>query len=135
MKQVLKRLGQSVVSAIKKEVLQMVTMDALDPDDPKKLSREDCRSAMAYLLFLDEKWDGTIKAQGCCNGRVQYNYMIKEETSSPPVIQEIMMVTCDDMSNKQVRTEVPVDGQTVSKYSFVSRTVDLAAARKSLFYH
>ena len=41
----------------------------------------------------------------------------------------------DDMSSKQVRTEVLVDGQTVSKYSFVNRTADSAAARKSLFYH
>ena len=41
----------------------------------------------------------------------------------------------DDMSSKQVRTEVPVDGHTVSKYSFVSRIVDSIAARKSLFYH
>ena len=41
----------------------------------------------------------------------------------------------DDMSSKQVRTEVPVDGQTVSKYSFVIRTVDSAAERKSLLYH
>ena len=41
----------------------------------------------------------------------------------------------DDMSSEQVRTEVPVDGQTVRKYSFVSHIVDLAAARKSLFYH
>ena len=41
----------------------------------------------------------------------------------------------DDMSSKEVRTEVPIDGQKVSKYSFVSRTVDSAAARNSLFYH
>ena len=41
----------------------------------------------------------------------------------------------DDMSSKQVCTEVPVDRQTVSKYSFVSCTVDSAVARKSLFYH
>ena len=41
----------------------------------------------------------------------------------------------DDMISKQVRTEVPVDGQTISKYSFVRRTVDSAAARKSIFYH
>ena len=39
-----------------------------------------------------------------------------------------------DMSSKQVRTEVPVDGQTVSKYSFVSRTVDLALRGASHFY-
>ena len=41
----------------------------------------------------------------------------------------------DDMISKQVRTEVPVEGQTVSKYSFMSRNMDLAVALKSLFYH
>ena len=41
----------------------------------------------------------------------------------------------DDMGSKQVRTEVPVDGQTISKYSLVGCTVDLDAVRKSLFYH
>ena len=40
----------------------------------------------------------------------------------------------DDMSSKQIRTEVPVDGRTVRKYSFVSHTVDSAAVRKSLLY-
>ena len=49
--------------------------------------------------------------------------------------QEFLGVLLDDISSKQVRTEVPVDGQTVSKYSFVSHTMDSAAARKSLFYH
>ena len=38
----------------------------------------------------------------------------------------------DDMSSKQVHAEVPVDRQTVRKYSFVIRTVDSAATRKSL---
>ena len=59
MKQVLKRLGQSVVSAIKKEVLQMVTMDALDPENSRKLRIEYHRAAMVYLMFLKEKRDGT----------------------------------------------------------------------------
>ena len=63
MKQGLKRFGQSGVSAIEKEVCQLVTMDALDPDNPKELSREDLRDSMAYLMFLKEKRDGNIKAQ------------------------------------------------------------------------
>ena len=44
-------------------------------------------------------------------------------------------VVFDDMSSKQVHTGVTVDRQTVSKYSFVNCTEDLAAGRKSLFYH
>ena len=39
------------------------------------------------------------------------------------------------MVSKQVRTEVLVDGQTISKYSLVGRTVDYDAERKSLFYN
>ena len=41
----------------------------------------------------------------------------------------------DDMGSKQVRIEVPVDGQTIIKYSLVGRTVDSDVAHKSLFYH
>ena len=62
MNKVLKRSGQSRVGAIKKEVRQLVTMYALDPDNLKELSREDCRAAMTYLMFLKEKRDGNIKS-------------------------------------------------------------------------
>ena len=51
-KQGLKRFSQSGFSAIDKEVRQLVTMDALEPYNPKELRREDCRAAMAYLMFL-----------------------------------------------------------------------------------
>ena len=73
MNQGLNHFSQSGFSAIEKEVRQMVTMDALDPDNLKELIREGHRSAMAYLIFLKEKRDGTIKAQGCCNVRIQQN--------------------------------------------------------------
>ena len=63
MKKGLKRFNQSGVSAIEKKVSHLVTMDALELYDPKYLSREDCRAAMANLMFLEEKRDGTIKAR------------------------------------------------------------------------
>ena len=84
MNQGLKRFGQSGVSAIKKELHQLITMNDLDPDNPKELRREDHRSAMAYLMLLKEKRDFTIKSQVCYVGRVQRNYMKKEETTPPP---------------------------------------------------
>ena len=94
MKQRLNCFCQSGVSAIKKEVRQLVIMDALDPDEPKELRREYCRAKMAYLMFLKEKQGGTIKAQSCCDGIVQRNYMKKDETSSPTAMQKILMVNC-----------------------------------------
>ena len=52
MNQGLNHFGQSQVSANEKEVPQMATMDALQPDYPKYLSREDRRVAMVYMMFL-----------------------------------------------------------------------------------
>ena len=66
----------------------------------------------------------------------EYNNKIQQQKQPKKIgTKKKHLRECDDMSSKQVRTEVPVDGQTVSKYSLVSRTVDLAAARNSLFYH
>ena len=62
MKQDLNRSYQSRFGAIEKEERQLVTMDFLEPDNPKELIREDRRNVMAFLVFLKERHDGTIKA-------------------------------------------------------------------------
>ena len=62
MKQGLKRFSQSIVSAIKKEMIQLVMMDALDPENPKDTRKKDRRAAMDYLMLLKDKRDGTTKA-------------------------------------------------------------------------
>ena len=48
-------------------------MEALDPDNPKDISREDRMAAMTYLMFLKEKRDFTINSQEFCDGRVHRN--------------------------------------------------------------
>ena len=103
-KQGLKHFIQSGVNAIEKEVCQMVTMDALEPDDPKAIRREDCRAMMAYMMLLKEKWYSTIKSQGCYDGRIQRNYMTTEETISPTLMQDSTMVTCaiNEMEGRDV---------------------------------
>ena len=40
----------------------------------------------------------------------------------------------DDIGSKQVQTEVLVDGQNISNYSLLRRTVDYDLARVSLSY-
>ena len=77
MNQGLKRSSKSRVSAIEKEVRQLVTMDALETDDPKDLNREDHRAVMVYLMLLKEKREAAIKSKGCCDGIMQRNYMTK----------------------------------------------------------
>ena len=94
MKQGLKRFGQSGISAVDNKGRHLVTMDALETDNPKELIIEDCRAVMAYLMFLKDKRDVTIKDQGCCDGRVQRYYMTKEETILPTIMKEIFVATC-----------------------------------------
>ena len=104
MNQGLNFFGNIRVSAIEKEVHQLVTMDALEPGDPKMLIREYLRVSMAYLMFLEEKRDGAIKARGCCDGRIQRHYTTKEETSPPTFMQERLRVTfiIDAMEGRDV---------------------------------
>ena len=94
LKQSLKKFGDRTMVAVEKEVRQLDSMDALQPDDPSKLTKEERRAAMAYLMFVKEKRDGTLKGRGCCDGRVQRNWMTKEETSSPTVSHEAFILSC-----------------------------------------
>ena len=52
------------------------------------------KKALRYLMFLKEKRDGLIKAQGCTDGTSQREYTTKAETSSPTVSLEAMMMSC-----------------------------------------
>ena len=87
MKQGLNHFIRSSVGVIKKEVYQLVTIDDVEPDNPKDIIREYCRSAMAYLILLKKKRDVAFNRQGCCIRRLQQNYMKNKETISPTVMQ------------------------------------------------
>jgi hypothetical protein len=45
-------------------------------------------------MFLKKKRCGTIKARGCADGRKQREYTSNEETSSPTVAIEALMLSC-----------------------------------------
>ena len=45
-------------------------------------------------MFLKEKRCGTIKGRGCADGRSQRGHLTKEETSSPTVATESLILTC-----------------------------------------
>jgi len=52
-------------------------------------------------MFLKEKRDGTIKARGCAEGRPHRINPNKEDTSSPTVLTEVMMLSCAIDANMQ----------------------------------
>ena len=64
------------------------------PVQKNKLSAEDKKRALRYLMFIKEKRYGAIKARGCADGRPQRQYTEKGDASSPTVSLEAMMISC-----------------------------------------
>ena len=60
--------------AILKEIKQLQTLQALMPCSSNAMSYKERNKALRYLMFLKEKRDGTIKARGCADGRLQRIY-------------------------------------------------------------
>jgi hypothetical protein len=57
-------------------------------------------------MVLKEKGCGKIKGRGCADGRPQRDYMTKEDTSSPTVATEALMLSCmiDATKHRDVAT-------------------------------
>ena len=58
------------------------------------MSYEEGKKVLRYLMFLKKKRDGSIKARGCADGRLQCEYANKVYTSSPTVALQAMLLTC-----------------------------------------
>ena len=64
------------------------------------------KQGLGYLMFLKRKRSGKMKGRGCANGRLQREYITKEESSSPTVSLYALMGSClmDAMDNRKVIT-------------------------------
>ena len=107
-RQGIKRFGQSGIDAIHKEMEQLHDMEVIDPILASNLTTKEKQAALAYLMFLKEKRDGQIKGRGCADGRKQRAYMSKEDTSSPTVMTESVMISCT-IDAKERRDVATVD--------------------------
>jgi hypothetical protein len=86
--------GEAASNAVLKEMKQLHDRKTIRPCHSSKLSLEEKRKALAYLMFIKEKRCGTIKGRGCADGRKQRLYKTKEETSSPTVRTESLLLSC-----------------------------------------
>ena len=74
------------------------------------MSHEQRKKVLRYFMFPKEKCDGTIKARGCVDGRLQKENIAKSDRSSPIVSLEAMMMSfaIDAKENRYVPvTDVP----------------------------
>ena len=100
----LKAYGKKGDEAIMKEIEQLHTRKALLPCSRNDMTYDERKKALTYLMCLKEKRDGSIKARGCADGRPQRIYTNKEDTSSPTISIEAMVLSCamDAKENRYV---------------------------------
>jgi hypothetical protein len=102
--------GEAATEAVLKEMQQLHDRQTIQPRHASELSLTEKRRALGYLMFLKEKRCGTIKGRGCADGRKQRLWKTKEETSSPTVRTESLLLSCviDAKERRQVMScDVP----------------------------
>ena len=85
--------GDAGNQAMKSKMGQLHKQTVMKPKHSKDLAKEQWKEALAYLMFLKQKRCGTIKAQGCADGRKQRDKITKHESASPTVATESVFIT------------------------------------------
>jgi len=102
--------GDAGIKAVLKELQQIHDRGVLEPTDQSKMTLEEKKAALAYLMLIKEKSSGVIKGRGCADGQKQRLYTNKEDSSSPTVAIESVFLTSviDSKENHDVATiDVP----------------------------
>ena len=86
-------LGERGEKAAFDEVNQLHQRGCFDPVDVTSLSQEERDKVLESLIFLTQKRDGMAKAQTCVNGSKQQLWTDKEDSASPTVLLESVMIT------------------------------------------
>ena len=86
-------LGERGEKAASDEVTQLHLRGCFNPIDVTTLSKEESDRVLESLIFLTEKRDGSTKARTCVNGSKQRLWTDKEDSASPTVLLESVMIT------------------------------------------
>ena len=100
----LRTFGADGVKAVEKEMRQLHDRGVMAPVHRKRLTHEQRKEALAYLMFLKRKRCGKVKGRGCADGRKQRSYITKEESTAPTVSTEAVFLTAvvDALEGREV---------------------------------
>ena len=87
--------GKKREVAVQKELQQFHGLRGFWPKKPQDLNYEQWRRILEYLMFMKLNIDEvTIKGRGCADGRKHQYWLSKEDTSSPTLSTEGLMISC-----------------------------------------
>jgi hypothetical protein len=90
----LKLFGKARADAVVSEMQQLHDWDVIEPKKANMLTGDEKQKALHYFMFLKQKRCGQIEGRGCADRRKQRIYKTKEETSTPTVAIESLMLSC-----------------------------------------
>lgn len=102
----IKKHGQAAVDAIFKEFAQLDDKSVFEPVDAATLNRAQKKAALRSVNLIKEKRSGELKGRSCADGSSQRNLYTKEETASPTISTDALMLTLsiDAHENRDVAT-------------------------------
>lgn len=90
----LKAWGEPAKRAVKDEMSQLHFRDTFRPRHWKDLTKEEKARLLESHLFLKKKRCGKIKGRTVAGGNKQRGYISKEDSSSPTVSTQSLLLTC-----------------------------------------
>ena len=98
--------GQLAVNAILKEYTQLNDLDVFKGVHKTDLTPDQLKKVLRMITVIKEKRCGNLKGRACANGRPQRAYIPKEDTSSPTVALEslILSLIIDGHEGRDVAT-------------------------------
>jgi hypothetical protein len=102
----IKKHGERAVDALFKEFCQLDDKSVFLPVDAKSLTRDQKYKALRAINLIKEKRCGKLKGRTCADGRAQKNLYTKEETTSPTVSTDALMLSLmiDSLEQRDVAT-------------------------------
>ena len=105
------------VGGVHKEMKQLHNRRVPIPADANKFPYGSNSAAITYQMFLNMKQGGTVKGQGCADGRKQSAYINNNYSSSPNVDTKSLFISCtiDNKDHHKVAT-VEISGAFLKAY-------------------
>jgi hypothetical protein len=89
----IKKHGQAAVDALLQEFCQLDSKNVFEPLDASTLTASQKREALRAVNLIKEKRSGKLKGRTCAEGRSQRSKYTKEETTSPTVSTDALMIS------------------------------------------
>ena len=102
----IKRYGQKAVEAVFSKYAQLEDKKISKPVHHNDLTKTDKSEALNLIIMIKQKRCGKIKGRACADGRKQRRYITKEESTSPTIQLESLLLTflVDAKENRDVAT-------------------------------